>query len=349
MQKPPFLPASFLPDKHDTMNDDVRLPDNDPDRLLAQQLGALLDQSVPLDAPEAASSVQDPLFDTLRTLKKQDAENASIPTDVSARLWAHLEEHVAADRAPQRPVRFSQTARIYRLWIPMAASFLLAIVLGWLLFFQTPDPVLVATADTETVQYTAPDGSVISLRAHSALYAVETSETALHYKLEGEGFFDVTKNENRVFTIEANDMEVAVLGTRFNVSTWGQQTETFLEEGQVRCKKLSTQETAILAPGQRCAVTAAGFTHDTDLEAADDYLDWMQGELTFQQRSLHRILAELEHHYAITFDVPASLLNETVTGRVLLGEPSQALNDLGFILEGRFVSDNESTFRFVPN
>ncbi|MFB3131251.1 MAG: hypothetical protein ACE10K_01880, partial [Rhodothermales bacterium] len=78
-------------------------------------------------------------------------------------------------------------------------------------------------------------------------------------------------------------------------------------------------------------------------------VDWLSRELIFEQRPLRRILDELAHHLAITFEVSAALGQETATGRLFLYEKEQSLTDLGAILEGRFVEVDNDTYRFEAN
>ena len=85
--------------------------------------------------------------------------------------------------------------------------------------------------------------------------------------------------------------------------------------------------------------------------AADssEYMDWLQQEMNFVSRPLDQVLNELAHHYAVSFDVPPALRSEPVTGRILLDQIDQSLEDLGVILEGRFVQIDDETYRFVSN
>lgn len=337
------------------MNNDLHLPDDDRDRQLARRLNTLLEEGKPVNSLQAS----DTLVASLLALKETQASEHAPSAETSSRMWAQVEAHVDAQpqltpaQAPERPpLRRVQQARIYRLasartWISMAASLIILLGIAWLLLPDVPaEAQLVASSGTEIATYTAPDGSVITLRPHSDLYALDVSDTHMMYRLEGEGYFIVTSNPERTFSVDANNGRVSVLGTQFNVSTWGNTTTVYLEEGRVRFADLRSDDTTELVPGQRATLTEDGALLTPTTESNDDYLDWMRGEMTFEQRPLRQILAELGHHYAITFAIDEALLTQTISGRLDLSDQTLSLDDLGNVLGGRFVEMADSTYRF---
>ncbi len=327
------------------MDDDTMLPEDDRDLSLARRLGARLEARAPFD-DAGATPDDDALVRALLAFKQEESE-ATPPAEASERVWVRLEE-----RLPDRPGR----ARLYalrpaRTWIAVAASVLLLVGLGWLLLRTgQPEPVLLASAGADIVAYTVPgDGSVVTLRPHSRLYDLASGAGQTRLRLVGEGFFDVVKNEARVFAVEAGGALVHVLGTRFDVSTWGGQTTVYLQEGRVRFENLRAKGSVVLTPGQRSVATADGKLLPPDDVPEDEYTDWLRRETIFSQRPLRLILAELEHHYAVRFDVPAALLDETLSGRILLVDQAQSIEDLAVVMGGRFVQVDDTTYRFVPN
>ncbi len=336
------------------MNDETMLPDDDRDLRLARRLGERSAEgrlpepsAVSSDAEEAA------LFEALLQFKAETAEE--VAPEISERVWAKVMRRIEAGRARRsrepRPLRLVRPAfhamRLVRPWAAVAATVLVLVAVGWWLARPSaPGPVAVAGA--ETVRFVAGDGSTVTLRPHSRLYAVRVDAAEMRYRLEGEAFFDVTPNPARTFVVEAGQGLVSVLGTRFDVSTWGLETTVYLEAGRVRFERPATGEAVTLEPGQRSAITPSGALEAPEPAPPDEYLDWLRGEMTFTQRPLSQILAELAHHYGIVFDAPPSAAHETLTGRILLGPPEQALRDLGVVLGGRFEKAGEHLYRFVP-
>jgi transmembrane sensor len=201
-----------------------------------------------------------------------------------------------------------------------------------------PNAVIVASADI--VSWEAPDGSTVTLRPHSRLIRLDDERA---YRLEGEAFFDVVHHPDAPFTVEAGPAEVRVLGTQFVVSTWGERTEVFVEEGRVR---VSADAAAVeLAVGEAAAASETGVTALPTVNA-EAFLDWQRGELVFERTPLRRVADEIGQQFGIVVAVPPTMASETVSGVIELESTEQVLGDLGRILGGRFEPTGDG-YRFV--
>ena len=70
----------------------------------------------------------------------------------------------------------------------------------------------------QRVHLTLPDGSEAWLSSLSTLkWPSVFSSDARTVELDGEGFFTVTKDASRPFTVQTQKYDVRVLGTEFNV------------------------------------------------------------------------------------------------------------------------------------
>ena len=68
---------------------------------------------------------------------------------------------------------------------------------------------------------TLADGTLVCLNAGSKLrFPVQFSGDTRRVELEGEGYFQVIRNENRPFVVGASGVNITVLGTEFNVSNY---------------------------------------------------------------------------------------------------------------------------------
>lgn len=247
-----------------------------------------------------------------------------------------------------RPARRRSDTRRTPAWVWMSAA--AAVVLAGIVALLTlggPDAELVAAAGAERTEYTTADGSVVTLRPYSNLYQVDASGSDVRYRIEGEAFFDVVERDEGTFAVEAGTALVEVLGTRFNLSTWGEGTAVFLEEGRIRFSHLTTGGAVTLDPGQSSRAAAGGVAAPVD-EAPDVYLDWLSGAVAFEQRPARLVAAELEQHFDIDLDIPEAPGVETLSGRILLTDPASSLDDLGQVMGGRFVEAGPDVYRFVP-
>lgn len=261
------------------------------------------------------------------------ARRTSVPVGLSERLWARV-----------RPDRTAglRRARLLPLWSRWAAVAAVVILVGlalWLGKRQTA--VLVAAAGEEIVTASLPDGSLVTLRPHSSLSRMSPG----NYRLAGEAVFDILPDPERAIRVRTDLGEVRVLGTRFNLSSWGGQTRLFLERGKVAFLHLGTGAVDTLLPGHEVVADTRGLTRQDTPSLGDSALDWTESSLVFQNRSLALLVAELEHHYAIRVQIPDSLESVTLSGRVLLLSEHQSLRDLGMALGARFEEGPPHEFR----
>ena len=335
------------------MNDGTDRPEKDRDLELARRIGDALERgrlkSAPLDE-------KDELFvRALMAWRQGAAASEDQPSEeLSNRLWQRIEEKTQ-DRPTrvERPIRPDRPSTIRAgrrrpprwAWAPLAAALLIGGFIA-VLVLRGPSAVLIASADADAVRFTAADGSVVTLRPHSDLYLVEESGENVRYRIEGEALFAVTERAAGVFAVEAGEALVEVLGTRFNVSTWGGATAVYLDEGRIRFSDRSTGDELVLEPGQSSRMARSGELQEVVSEPADEHLDWIHGELRFDQRPVRLVAAEIEQHLGIDLEIPAPILDETLTGRILLDDPTQSLQDLADVIGGRFVESGPNSYRF---
>jgi len=327
------------------MTEDLLLPDDDQDLVLARRIGARLEGGV------AADEKVDAFYMALVALR--DVELAATEDVRRQRAWTALYKRLIEAPSPRSPLRAVKAPlRLLRRtttlrWAAVAASVLIIISVGW--FLRPVAPALLASAGDTAFTYTSADGSEVVLRPHSKLFALSSKDHEVHVRLQGEAFFDVTHNPNRTFSVEANNGRISVLGTRFNVSTWGRSTTVYLEKGKVRFENIDTGKAVFLAPGEQSSLSARGNLQPPKATAGEEYVDWIGNEMIFTKRPLDLILAEMSQQYGITFDVSSDVRTETLTGRILLGDVDQAIRDLGAVLGGRFVKMGADVYRFIQS
>ncbi|WP_268223879.1 FecR family protein [Sinomicrobium oceani] len=148
------------------------------------------------------------------------------------------------------------------------------------------------------------DGSHIYLNAGSTLrYPVQfLPDQPRDVYLDGEAFFEVTKDDNRPFTVRTEQMNTQVYGTRFNVTSYKNEgnTYTVLEEGSVGVYPPETDESAPvkIMPGQRAVMENGSIA--VEEVRVEKYLAWTRGELYFRNDPFALILKKLERHFNVS-------------------------------------------------
>lgn len=203
----------------------------------------------------------------------------------------------------------TQPARAVQLfhWQKIAAIFVGVIALTATLIFilrHNNHDVNIKTAYGETEKIVLPDKSVVMLNANSKLrYRNDWEESKTREVwLEGEAFFEVTKSPgkgNARFVVHANQVNVEVLGTEFNVHNRRGATEVVLNSGKVRLVSESTVEKEItMLPGE-VAKLENGQTKFTKKKVADPdvYSSWTDHKLIFSKTPFRDIVRLLEDNY----------------------------------------------------
>lgn len=147
------------------------------------------------------------------------------------------------------------------------------------------------------------DGSKVYLNSESELrFPVVFTGGERRVYLSGEAFFEVAPDAEKPFIVEANDVDVRVLGTRFNVNAYtpDRAIRTTLVSGKVRVCDRVGEESAILVPGQQAVWQEGHFsTRNVDVLA---FTAWIDGKFYFEEgATLEEIAEQLQRWYDIDF------------------------------------------------
>lgn len=148
-----------------------------------------------------------------------------------------------------------------------------------------------------------PDGTTIWVNASSTLrYPLRFAEVKREVELTGEAFFDVsklTRNDQHVpFFVYTGDQHLEVLGTSFNINSYGEGIETTLVEGKV---KLSFPEgiNQTLSPNQQTVYIEE--TKNLSVNPIDPYYvtAWKNGSFAFQDTPIKEVMESLARWYDV--------------------------------------------------
>ncbi len=208
-------------------------------------------------------------------------------------------------------------------WIA-AASIVLLIGLGILIekTFNSVELITIRTTNGELKNITLPDQSTIQLNANSILtYPSRFKDSApREIELHGQAYLDIAKAkspENR-FVVDIAEGKIKVLGTRFTVTEYTEQTDVSLEEGKISFEyknEEGTDQSVEMNPGDLLIRKSNGsveLSKNTNRKALSS---WKTGYFEYQNTSLDQILRDLERQFSITLEVKdQSLLDFTLSG-----------------------------------
>lgn len=156
-----------------------------------------------------------------------------------------------------------------------------------------------STAKGESYQLRLPDGSLVWLNAASSLtYAADlNSHGKRKVKLDGEAYFEITKDKTHPFVVETRKQEVEVLGTHFNVNAYADEpvVATTLLEGSVRVTGDRMNQT--IRPGEQAINNGSGIqVRDVDVETV---VDWKSGGFILDRVDFRTVMRKIARWYNI--------------------------------------------------
>ena len=164
------------------------------------------------------------------------------------------------------------------------------------------------------------DGTMIYLNSGSTLiYPSCFTTRRREVYLDGEAYFDVSKDESRAFVVKTLYRSVEVLGTKFNVSVDRefQTFETMLVNGSVMIKGDATDE--LLRPDQYYIFSDQTKIEEVRTVDATCYTSWVENRLQFKKEKLYKAIRKLEKTYDIRIELmDRQYLNYQVSGQLNL-------------------------------
>ncbi|MDY4043239.1 MAG: DUF4974 domain-containing protein [Marinifilaceae bacterium] len=147
---------------------------------------------------------------------------------------------------------------------------------------------------------TLADGSRVWLNAGSALRFPEafTGKQRVVY-LEGEGYFEVKRDERKPFIVKTEGMDLRVLGTSFNVKAYrdDENIVTTLVTGKIAQRYTGVDSSIVLTPSRQSVynrVSGDVKTMEVDVRTV---LAWREGRIAMDNARLEDIFRELSRWY----------------------------------------------------
>ena len=176
------------------------------------------------------------------------------------------------------------------------------------------------------------DGSTVWLNSGTKLvYPRVFGKNKREVYLEGEAMFDIAHDINRPFKVIADNHNIQVLGTVFNVSNYKDENSisTVLKSGSVQ---ISYKGNSIFKPKEMLKITPGTLavynkkSHRINAEKVDveKYFSWIEGKLIFKNDNLKLIMKKISRYYNIDIVINNSNIeNQTFSGALDLKESAE--------------------------
>ncbi|HJT72961.1 MAG TPA: FecR domain-containing protein [Chitinophaga sp.] len=282
-------------------------------------------------------------------------QSAYRPSAGKPELWQKIAAEIHAyDRRQLRYIRpMKRAAR----WIGSAAAIF---ILGWMLneYSQQGEKAHHASYGAQQ-EIVLPDESVVTLNGNSTIRYARTwkSDKPREIWLQGEAYFTVkhVALKNRLqqsdsFRVHVQDLDITVLGTRFNVKNRRTATEISLVEGSLRINQTGTGALLrVLKPGDAFIYDSTSHELKSLERKAVANKAWTNNEIDLDGYTLEDILHILEdtYGYEITLQAP-ELAQKRLSGTI----PAHNAEDILFVLKKVFnlrINQKSNHLTISPN
>lgn len=251
-------------------------------------------------------------------------ENRKIKDASDQKIWNGLE----------RKIQFRKNSRKF---LAIAAVLVPLFILTGLYFLengnssQAQKQLVFKTSDKKK-EFVLSDGSKIILEPQSKLtIARGFGSKTRTVSFTGKAFFNVAKNKNVPFIVDAKGFKVQVLGTQFTLDQ-KDNNQVYLKEGKVKVDYRG--HTTFLLPKETWLANKHGVEkhfYDSDVERIFDFNDMKFDEA----------ITQLEKTYNISIEYPDQFKNNIINGDIT-GNLEKVLQTISFPFNLNVVRNSEN-------
>jgi len=226
----------------------------------------------------------------------------------------------AALKQVNRKIGFSQKQNY---WYRVAAVLIpLFILAGGYLYYQSTRNILIeiVVAYGEEKHLVLPDSSEMWMNAGTTVkYPAKFDKSQRTVYLSGEAYFSVKKDAGKPFIVQTKDLSVKVLGTKFNVKAYPDESKitTTLTTGKIEVNTTLSKESLILNPNEQLVFDNQTSKINIETIPSDEMTAWVSGEIIFANASFKDILQTMERRFDVAFETTTALPDGNYTVKFL--------------------------------
>ena len=291
----------------------------------------------------------------IEMLVKSDEEFKSALDD-SRELWENIEEpklDFDKDRISdliskgiEKPASINRR-QIVQQTLKYAAIFI-GLLIGVVFIVNDLNSTITITSnDIEGKELTLPDGSKVKLNDNAEITYSNSLLKGFERKvsMNGEAFFEIEKSHGRKFTVETQNYDIIVLGTKFNVKETEKGTTVALIEGSIKLNSFDNPnyDETFIVPGQMAYYSISSKELSLEKVNTSIYTAWMLERLEFDNFSLSDLAQVFKNNYNKTL-----IITDDSVSKIRLGgsAPSQnvdlLLKGLSAILKRDIIQQNDT-------
>lgn len=210
-----------------------------------------------------------------------------------------------------------QKKNIFQLYRQVAAILVpLLVISASIYFFTQPSRmsakswVEISVPEGSRVEFLLPDSTSGWLNSGAKLKYPTVFGRSRKVELIGEAFFNVKHLNGSDFTVGVQDMDIRVLGTKFNVAAYENDavTDVVLKEGKVELKGRKAAFNQILLPGEKISFNHKKNSISKQTVDPNLYVAWTNGCLVIDNEPFIEVAKKFERWYNVDISIPDEAL-----------------------------------------
>ncbi|UII25948.1 FecR domain-containing protein [Fulvivirga maritima] len=205
------------------------------------------------------------------------------------------------------------------------------------------------TAKGERLTIYLPDSSKVMLNGDSRIEYPSVFEDTREVTLQGEAFFEVTKDKEHPFIVHSNELDVKVLGTSFSVNNKISDNTISLAEGKVEVLFNNKEDKVTLAPQEQLiwnSNTHEAVKRNFNLEKE---LAWKDNILMLDDLTFSNALAPINQFYGVNFKIDNEAIEkQRITGVFQDQNLEEFISSLEFITDVQVVRQSHDNYLIKP-
>ena len=240
------------------------------------------------------------IFNSYSLSWKESLDSDKLP-DESQESWNKIQSVLL-----EKSYKQWQYSRKTQFFFRYAAVFFFVVILSGLLFYviRSKPELLYTRVMAENGQISKvelPDGSQVWLNSGSEIiYSSLFASTNRNIQLSGEAYFNVSHNEQLPLVVNCGELQVKVLGTRFNVAAYKENNhvDVVLEEGSVELLDTKVESFNYrLKPGERAVFNTTEQKMTVSNVNTTKFTSWKAGIINIYDQSMEQVVKRLETRY----------------------------------------------------
>jgi transmembrane sensor len=249
----------------------------------------------------------------IELMKRLDMQELPVPAAQLGAAEDRLFQSISAPGMPARVIRLQWKS--WRVWVSVAACVAVVLLAAFLDKNWIRGKATLATGYGQMAKSVLPDGTEVTLNAHSTFtYGKHWEEGSdREVWLQGEAFFHVRRTaQHDRFIVHAGHFDVIVTGTMFNVVNQPGEAGVVLQEGSVTLLEESGKELKMM-PGDNVVLKGTEYVKQT--VNPEDATAWMENKMSFDNTPMSEVIRMIEGHYGVKVEASSpKLLNQTLNG-----------------------------------